>query len=317
MRKEGHLKGWPGDGKPQLPEDTDAEKDYGGTPEKEYPHNLFGSRVIMVQVKDVLKWIDARAPFRYAESWDNCGLQVGDPEASVKRVLVALDPSSQSFQEAENLGCQCLVTHHPLLFRPLSAVRMDRFPGNLVIRALQKGIHVISAHTNLDSAREGTNEQWVRLLSLRSVVPLESQSSWSEEPTYGGMGRVGNLPGPVSLKTFAEQIRNALGGIPIRVVGDQGTQIRRVALCTGSGGSFIEKVISEGVEAYVTGDVKYHEAQRAVESGLNVIDVGHFASERLVVGPLADYLKLQADREGTPVEVLTAFAESDPFWILQ
>ncbi len=64
----------------------------------------------MVQVKDVLKWIDARAPFRYAESWDNCGLQVGDPEASVKRVLVALDPSSQSFQEAENLGCQCLVT---------------------------------------------------------------------------------------------------------------------------------------------------------------------------------------------------------------
>ena len=268
----------------------------------------------MTKVKDILAWIDLYAPFRYAASWDQCGLQVGDPEAVVKRALVALDPSSSSIEEAQRHECQCLVTHHPLLFRPISTVRLDQFPGNLIGKALSKGIHLIAAHTNLDAAREGTNDQMARLMGLEAVEPLEVEAVWREEHPYGGMGRVGSLPMAQLLANLVEELRDSLGGIGVRVVGDPGRMVQRVALCSGSGGSMLEQVITTGADVYVTGDLKYHEGQRALEANLALIDIGHFASERLIVQPLADYLKNQASRELLPLEVLAACDEKDPFW---
>ncbi len=270
----------------------------------------------MVLVKDVLMWLDAGAPFRYAEKWDQCGLQVGDPEAEVKRILVALDPSSETISEAEALGCQCLVTHHPLIFRPISTVRQDHFPGNLIIEALQNGIHLIAAHTNLDVARDGTNEHLARLLTVEVVGPLETSAAWLGEERYAGMGLIGILSQPETLEDFVDRARNALGGIKVRVVGDLKQTLRRIALCTGSGGSLVERAISSECDAYVTGDIKYHEAKRAQEAGIALIDIGHFASERLIVKPLAAYLENQAAQRRFSIEVFTAGEEQDPFMIL-
>ena len=267
-----------------------------------------------MRVKDILAWIDQYAPFRYAASWDQCGLQVGNPEAAVERIIVALDPSSSVIEEAERRECQCLVTHHPLLFRPIHAVRLDQFPGNLIGRALGKGIHLIAAHTNLDAAREGTNDQMVRLMDLQAVEPLEVESAWSREQSYGGMGRVGLLPEAKFLAGLVEELRDSLGGIGVRVVGDPKRMVHRVALCSGSGGSMLERAIAANVDVYITGDLKYHEGQRALEAGLALIDIGHFASERLIVQPLADYLRSRASRELLRLEVLTTCEEKDPFW---
>ncbi|MFP5213483.1 MAG: Nif3-like dinuclear metal center hexameric protein, partial [Acidobacteriota bacterium] len=113
---------------------------------------------------------------------------------------------------------------------------------------------------------------------------------------------------------FAAGVRRAMGGIEVRVVGRPDKEIRRVALCTGSGASLIDLVSASGCDAYVTGDVKYHEAQTAVEADLALIDVGHFASERIVVEPLAANLQAMADRSGEAVAFLIAKEESDPFW---
>lgn len=269
----------------------------------------------MVRVKDILGWIDEHAPFRYKESWDQCGLQVGDPQAVVKRVLVALEPSSGSLDEAVRKGCECLVTHHPLLFRPISSVRSDRFPGSVVAGALRAGVHLIAAHTNLDVARDGTNDHLARLLSLTTCEPLETEASWLEEIRYVGLGRVGLLPRPVSLEELASETQRVLGIETVRVVGDRRGQVHRVALCTGSGGSLVEKAVQSGSDVFITGDVKYHEAQHAVEAGLAVIDVGHFASERIVVPVLGEYLRSRAAREGAELELLAAAEESDPFWV--
>ena len=269
----------------------------------------------VVLVKDILTWLDERAPFRFKASWDRCGLQVGDPEAGIERVLVALDPSSVSLSEAEKLGCDCLVTHHPLLFHALYSVRLDELPGNLIAKVLRKSIHLIAAHTNLDVARDGTNDQLARLLLLRDLEALDVDGSLQDESQYGGMGRVGLLPGPVPLEALVESAQRALGIQGARVVGDRRKQVHRVALCTGSGGGLIEKAISSGSQVYITGDVKYHEAQRAMEAGLALIDVGHFASERIVVQPVVEYLRSRAAQENVELEVLAAGEESDPFWI--
>lgn len=267
----------------------------------------------MVRVKDILAWIDDYAPFRYAESWDRCGLQVGDPQARVERVLVALDPCTSSIEEAERLECQCLVSHHPLIFRPLNSVREDRFPECLVIRALKAGIHLIAAHTNLDASRGGTNELLSEMLSLASHGPLEVNAAWRSEDRYAGMGRMGVLPEATSLDRLARNVQKALGGIDVRMVGRPEQQVELVALCTGSGGSLLERAIEAGADAYVSGDIKYHEAQRAVEAGLGLIDVGHYASEKPVVELLASYLRTRSAEEGVALDVVAACDESDPF----
>lgn len=270
----------------------------------------------MLKVAKIIDWIEALAPFRYAASWDNCGLQVGDPDAAVARILVALDPSSGTIEEARKRECQCMVTHHPLVFRPLADIRTDKFPGNLVIKAISYGIHLIVAHTNLDAALQGTNGWLLELLSLERSSPLESNLSFVSERTYGGMGRVGFLEQPVVLSDFVESVKEALGVFP-RVVGRPAKPVHCVAVCTGSGGSLLELAISAGADAYVTGDLKYHEAQRALEADVALIDVGHFASERLIVQPLADYLQACASGEGVEVDVIASSCERDPFWTVR
>lgn len=267
----------------------------------------------MVQVKHILQWIDSLAPFRFAESWDNCGLQVGDPDAPVGRILVALDPGSGVIEEAERLGCQCIVTHHPLLFQPIKTIRTDSWPGNIIARALNAKINLIAAHTNLDAAREGTNAQLIQLLELTGTEALELQTSPSGDDRYAGIGMTGDLPAPLSLGSLAARLRKALPETGIRVVGNPEKMLRRAAVCSGSGASLIGRVLSAGADVFITGDIKYHDAKLAEETGLALIDIGHFASEKLILAPLAGHLRACAHSGKDELEIFVAKSERDPF----
>ncbi len=267
----------------------------------------------VVRIDDVLSWLDGYAPFRYAADWDNCGLQVGDPAAEVKRILVALDVTPETLAEAEANQCQCLVTHHPLLFQPLRALRFDQVPGAAVARAVKSGIHLIAAHTNLDAASDGTNQQLVRMLGIQRCQALDTDSRWLGEDRYAGMGAVGDLPEPTTLRQFVAQMQRQFPAAVLRVVGEGARTLRRIAVCTGSGASFLEKVIALECDIYVSGDFKYHEARRAEEAQLALLDLGHFASEVLIVEPLARALRKTAAETAAQVEILTARNEHDPF----
>jgi len=270
----------------------------------------------MVRIKDIFQWIDSWAPFRYAESWDNCGLQVGDPESQVTRVLVALDPASCVLREAQELGSQCVVTHHPLLLRPINSVRTDSWPGSIIRQALLSGISIIAAHTNLDAAAQGTNVQLKDLLGLDVIGPLDAGAVPCGDERYMGIGLVGLLPREATLESLAAKLNGVLGGTVVRITGDLRKQITRVAVCTGSGGSLMGKVLASGAEVFVTGDLKYHDARFAEESGLAVIDIGHFASEKLVLEPFGDFLRSRAKSEGAELEVFVSKSETDPFQVI-
>ncbi len=271
----------------------------------------------MVTVADILNWLDSLAPFRYSASWDHCGLQVGSPGAEVERVLVALEPGTKSLGEAVYRKCQCLVTHHPLLFNPVYVIRQDMWPGNLISTAVKEEVNLVAAHSNLDAARDGTNEQMAKVLGLQSVEALETEGIWEGEERYAGLGCVGTLPRPVRLREFALFSEKAFGCMAMRVVGNPDKRISRVAICSGSGGSLLDAVVEKRADVYITGDVKYHEAVRAEEDGLAIVDIGHFSSERVVVRPLAEYLRSRAAREQAVLEVYTADTESDPFLVLR
>ena len=268
----------------------------------------------MVSIEQIHAWINDLAPFRYAEHWDNCGLQIGDAEAQTGGILVALDPLQTVVEEARRLRCGCVVTHHPLIFKPLHSLRAEHFPDDIIIEFIRGKLNLIVAHTNLDSARGGTNDQLAHLLDIHGIEPLATELAWRDEPSYGGMGRIGVLQKECSLAELTARVRSALGGSVVKASGDPHKMIKRVALCSGSGGTFLDAVIARECDVFITGDVKYHDAQKAEASGVGLIDAGHFASEKLVVEPLAGRLREFAAKAGAEVQVYASETEKDPFW---
>jgi dinuclear metal center YbgI/SA1388 family protein len=184
------------------------------------------------------------------------------------------------------------------------------------MQALVSGIGIIAAHTNLDAARDGTNVQLKALLGLEAAAPLDTGAPFSGEGRYSGIGLIGLLPEESTLGGLARNLSEALGGIAVRMTGDAGKKVCRAAVCTGSGGSLIGKVLASGAEVFITGDVKYHDARLAEENGLALIDIGHFASEKLVLEPLGNFLRSRAESEGADLEVFISKSEEDPFRVV-
>ncbi len=128
----------------------------------------------IVRIQDLLGLLNAHAPPVLAEEWDNVGLQVGDPAAEVRRVLVALDATEATVAAALAAGAEALVCHHPLLFRPLRQVSVADETGRIVTTALRGGLSILAAHTNLDRAADGLNDWLAARLGLQATTPLEA-----------------------------------------------------------------------------------------------------------------------------------------------
>ncbi|MCX7822834.1 MAG: Nif3-like dinuclear metal center hexameric protein [Syntrophobacterales bacterium] len=263
-----------------------------------------------MRVKDLLSWIDAIAPFEYAEPWDNVGLQVGDPEAPVSRVLCALEPSTSSIDEARRLGCECLIVHHPLFLEGLRSLRVGEYPQNHIFELFRRDINLIVAHTNLDVSKNGGNKHIADLLTLQNVEPIESNQRFSMRETYVGMGLLGRLRSSCSLMELSERIVSYLRAEGANLIGDPYKPIQTVAICTGSGSSLIKKVISKGIDCFITGEIKYHDAVWAKEARLSLILLGHFTSEKFMMAEFSKRLK--ALSSGTSLEVLWFEQERDP-----
>lgn len=355
----------------------------------------------MIRVGDIAQIVESIAPPSLAEDWDNCGLQVGNPEAKVRRVLVALTPLPEVFEEAEEVGADLLLLHHPLIFSPIENLDTGAYPGNLLARAIRGDTSVYAAHTSYDAAPGGVSVALAGALGLRDplevlsprgelrkivvFVPEENADEVADalaragagvigdythctfrapgtgtflggedtDPYLGqrgrlervselrletvvpahaarcaiaaakaahpyeevaldvypigghpedcGYGRVGALPQPLTSGELSEHVSGTLG-FPARLVADPrpGEKIERVAVLGGSGGSFVREAAASGADAYITGDLDYHDALLAESLGLTAIDAGHAATELPALEPLARRL---AEAASVPVEV--------------
>lgn len=262
----------------------------------------------MVKCQDVMQAMERIAPRRLAEAWDNPGLLVGSPNDEVKKILVALDVREETIEQAIAAGCDMIVAHHPLIFRALKAVRTDDATGRKIAHLIRAGIAVFAAHTNLDSAAGGVNDVLAEKLGLSAIAPLADGAADGEP----GLGRIGSLGEPLSLEAFAALVKERLGLSTLRAVRAGEHEIRRVALCGGSGAEFIGRAVAKGADVYVTGDVKYHDGERAVGLGIHVLDAGHFATEQPIVAALAERL---AKELGTGVEISAETKSSDFFQV--
>ncbi|MBW1922478.1 MAG: Nif3-like dinuclear metal center hexameric protein [Deltaproteobacteria bacterium] len=259
-------------------------------------------------LKDLLHLLDRMAPFRLAETWDNSGLQVGSASWEARGVHVALDPGIRALKGAVESGCGVLLTHHPLLFRPLARVETDIYPGEVVKEAVRHEVAVVAMHTNLDAAPGGINDILAELLGLTDVEVLEE----SESAAGAGIGRVGNLPAPVPASEFLGRIGEIMGARHLGVVNPPRDPVRRVAVVGGSGGGLLRVSAEKRAQVLVTGDIGHHHALEAGASGLCVVDAGHYRTERCAMEVFSRRLGDAFLREGWHIPVHFDRDEKDP-----
>ncbi len=253
----------------------------------------------------IARAIEAFAPRELQESYDNAGLQCGDPRMEVSRVLACLDITEAVIEEAHERGCQMVVSHHPLLFHGVKVVNPQTdYISRILVAAIRYGIGIYSAHTNLDKAEGGINHRLAALLQLTEVCRMSE------------CGVVGTLPRPMVADELLHYIKEKLtpSGADAssachlrcnREAMDEGV-IRRMALCGGSGSDFIAEAESLGVGAYLTGEIHYH--SWFGHPDLLIIEAGHFETEQIAPALLADII-VQACPE---VECLTSRCHHSP-----
>ena len=252
-----------------------------------------------ISVKDIVKIMNEMAPARLAEDWDNVGLQVGRNEKEVRVILCALDFSAEVLEQAMQLHADIIVTHHPAIFRGIKQLTDLDWRTALLLEAAREDIAVYSAHTNLDSVAGGVNDVLANLLELTNV------EGFAGEDTLQGIGRIGVLKEATDLDVFIEKVKRVLKLKHVTVV-PAGRKVHKVAVCGGSGMDFLDYAVQAGADTYVTGDVKYHDAQDAQGKHINLIDATHQATELPVINELADRLALRLSREGYTAKVLVA-----------
>lgn len=265
---------------------------------------------MMLNLKDFLNVLETVAPTRWAESWDNPGLQIGSGTQSIRKIFASLDPTLHALMSASRTHAQLLFTHHPLIFKPLSRIRPETFPGNVITEAARREIAIVAAHTNLDAAPGGINDILAGLFGLTQVDILQPV-----DPVDGaGLGRIGTLPHPVRLSDMASTVAGVFGATDIRAVGPPGLLIHRIAVVGGSGGSLVSLACEKGADLLLTGDVGHHVALEAQALGIALIDGGHFHSERTAFRVFAKNLEALLRQKGWEVEVETDEEEINPLW---
>ena len=227
-------------------------------------------------LREIINSIESVAPRSAQEGWDNSGMQIGDTGREISSVLLTTDLTPEVVNEAILLGCNLIVSHHPLLFHGLKQVCGQTPQARIVEIAIKHDIAIYSAHTSLDSVMGGINTLLADKLGVREYKPL-SDSPNPGESNY--LGVVGRLEKPMRYEEFIAHVRETLDCTYVRYTHPRKEIIETVALCGGSGAEFIGKAITQGADVYITADCKYHEFQDA-DGQIGLIDIDHWYSER-------------------------------------
>jgi len=371
-----------------------------------------------VTIADIMGIMEEIAPSGLAEDWDNPGLQIGQKDWPAEKIRVALDPLPEVVWDACAANTNLLITHHPLIFKPLKYIDFSTPSGSVVHMAARHHMGIFCAHTNLDSAADGVNDMLAACIGLRDrkvlgeeirekicklvvYVPAEYEEQilkalsetragrigrysccsfrnpgtgtfrpepgakpfsgkigeifhasevrieavvreqdaqnavkhirahhpyetmaydlypLSGEECGQGLGRTGVLDQEISLKEFALKMREIFGLSTVKFSGRPDLRVRKVAVCSGSGSGMMRDFLASSAQVFVSGDLHYHNARDAEAAGRGLIDIGHFASEHLIVAILAERIRAIAAEKNMPVTVEICKTEKDPFVYLQ
>ena len=275
-------------------------------------HDFYGKCTLMT-LSTILEHLEQIAPTHDAESWDNVGLLVGDPAQDVSHAMLTIDYTPQVAIEAERKNCDLVIAYHPPIFEPLKRITA----GSLIYDAIRRGVAIYSPHTALDVAEMGTNDMLADVVGMGERRPLrirprpDEKSASNIEPTAPGMGRVGPLLRPATRTEVFERIKQQLGLAHLLIAWPQKGIVHRAAVCAGACGNHLNEAIAEKVDLYLTGEMRHHDAIKAVSAGLTVVCTLHSNSERAILRRL----KGRLTKEAPEVQFHLSEMDCDPFTV--
>lgn len=256
-----------------------------------------------MELKNLTKYLDQKLAKHTGQNWDNNGLLVGDQNNNITKVLLALELTDKVLEEAVELKIGLIIVHHPVIFSGLKKV-VNQGNSKLVYQLIANNIGLYAAHTNFDALQGGLNDYIAQLLqgSNVQIIPAEKEEF--------GLLRVFDVQ-PVTLEELAQTLKQKLEISTLRYIGNPKGIISKVGVVTGSGSEYIELGALNGAQAFITGDIKYHQAQEFKEKGLNVIDAGHFETEQTFGKAILEIIK--DDFEAENIQIYLSQKQENPF----
>ncbi len=252
----------------------------------------------MVKLSEIIEFMEKRFPLAYAMDFDNVGLLAGRAEGEAAKALLCLNCDKFVVDEAVREGARLIISHHPVIFGGIKSVTDKDADGEMLIKAIENGISIYCAHTNLDNCPGGLTEYLCSRLELTPLEPIED-----------GAGRVCMPREGLRLLELCAKIKSELGVASVYTTARMNRPVKRVAVVNGSGGDMWRAAREKGADVYVTGDVKHHAARDMyLENGLEFISVSHYDSEKIVTELLFDALK---ERFGQRLEAVISKADCD------
>ena len=229
-----------------------------------------------MKIKDIIEYTESFAPLSSAMDFDNVGLLAGAENDDVTTVLVALDITKDVVEEAVKYGAELIISHHPVIFQPLKSLPRGSVPYMLA----QNGIAALCLHTNLDlSPVFGVNT------CLADAAGVKNYSFAEGECLL-----IGELDQEIKCRDFAQKVKTALNCSGLRfTLGSK--KVKKIAICSGSGGDLAPMAKELGADALLTGEIKHHELIEAAALDISIIDAGHFKTEDVVIEPLCEKLR--------------------------
>lgn len=262
---------------------------------------------------DLIKILERYAPPFLAESWDNPGMQTGDFNQDIKSIMIALDASEQVIGQAAEVGADLLITHHPLLFRPVKKITEEDFIGKRIRKLIRNNISLYAMHTNCDIAKMA--DYSADMLELTDTEPLGDEAKSDNAEKKMGIGKVGRLKEELSFEMLCSKVKKGFNLDYIQASGERDAVIKRVAVCPGAGHDYVEDALRKNAQVLITGDLGYHTVMDARAKGLYLIDAGHFGTEKFMKQQLRDELVQDEGIKGEGIKVWLAKEES-PFCVI-
>jgi dinuclear metal center YbgI/SA1388 family protein len=238
-----------------------------------------------MKISDVIQHLESFAPPEYQETYDNSGLMAGNIENQCTGILVTLDCSEDIIREAVNKNCNLIVSHHPLIFRPMRNITVENFIGRSIVSAIRADVSIYSIHTNLDNIIDGVNSKIADKLDLihRNVL-IQKNTNISV-----GSGLIGDLKRSISEDKLLKHLKETFRVPVVRHSALRGKKVSRIAVCGGSGSFLIPNALQAKADFFVTADVRYHEFFDA-DGKMVIADIGHYESEQFTIDLLYEVI---------------------------
>jgi len=253
-----------------------------------------------MKLKDIINFMEEKFPLSYAEEFDNPGLLAGKCENDITGVLLCLDCDKNIVDEARLKGAQLIISHHPVIFSPIKSVTDKTNGGEMLVKAIENGISIYSAHTNLDSAPGGLTDT---VCDMLGIVPTGTME--------GVLGRICDAPDAMTISALCRIIKEKFNIQDLYTTACSDRSIKKIAVCNGGGGGeMCDAAIASGADIYISGDLKHHELREfMLTDGIDFIEMRHYDSEKIVTSIIK---KALSERFGSELEIFISETEKSP-----